>query len=194
MIISKKHKFVFISTPKTGTHTMYKILPDEYEGVQKEGPYHQTEVSEEFSDYFIFTTVRNPFERMVSIWHALIERDNYRNIFLPLVGGVEFIDFVKWITKLEPDERPKGKGGVLLHPQSYWLKGVSLDKFIKIENVDEEFSMLPFYIQSTEHKEIPKVLARKHKKWKDVKCNESRELIVRWAKEDFEIFNYSEEY
>ncbi|MEP0072762.1 MAG: sulfotransferase family 2 domain-containing protein [Marinomonas sp.] len=194
MIVSKKHKFVFISTPKTGTHTMYKILPEEYEGELQPGPYHQKNIPENYANYFVFTTVRNPFERMVSIWHALIERENYRPTFLPLVGSESFLEFVKWITSLAPKERPKGKGGVLLYPQSEWLKDVELDKFLKIENIDSEFPSVPFYVKPSEQKKIPKVLARKHKTWSDVQCKETRKLIVDWAKEDFVNFNYSEDY
>tara|TARA_Y100000296_G_scaffold79589_1_gene103779 strand:- start:1649 stop:2236 length:588 start_codon:yes stop_codon:yes gene_type:complete len=195
MIVSEKFEFVFVSTPKTGTHTMYEMLPRLFGAKQQEGPYHRLDIPEKFQDFFTFTTVRNPFERMVSIWHALIERDNYRPIFLPLVGTEDFEGFVKWLTSLSDETKPKGKGGVLMHTQSYWLRNTDLDDFLQIEDVDAQFSKLNFVKNSKiDIPTLPKVLARKHLTWKDVQSDRCREMIVNWARDDFINFNYDENY
>jgi hypothetical protein len=91
MIISHKHRFIFVAVPKTGTHSVRRALrghlgPEDHEQVglfvQKKMPYpdiaaikhgHITlpqirpHVGEQaFKDFFKFAFVRNPFERFVS--------------------------------------------------------------------------------------------------------------------------------
>ena len=91
MIISKLHKFIFVAIPKTGTHSVRRALreqmgPDDIEQVglfvQKKFPIPELAQlqhghlsleqvrpylpPEEFSSFFKFAFVRNPFDRFVS--------------------------------------------------------------------------------------------------------------------------------
>ena len=91
MIISNKHKFVFVAVPKTGTHSIRRALrehmgPDDVEQVRlfvdKKFPWpelaslqhgHITLAQvrpflgeENFGSFFKFAFVRNPFDRFVS--------------------------------------------------------------------------------------------------------------------------------
>jgi hypothetical protein len=100
MIISKKHKFIFVAVPKTGTHSVRRALrehmgPDDLEQVKlfvdKELPIpelarighghislaqlHPFLNAEEFQSFFKFAFVRNPFDRFVS-YCAFITREN----------------------------------------------------------------------------------------------------------------------
>ena len=100
MIISRKHQFIFVAVPKTGTHSVRRALreqlgPDDLEQVKlfvdKEFPMpelarlghghislEQVRPSlgeEDFRSCFKFAFVRNPFDRFVS-YCAFITRDN----------------------------------------------------------------------------------------------------------------------
>ena len=90
MIISRKHKFIFVAVPKTGTHSVRRALrehmgPDDLEQVrlfvEKTFPWPelaavghghiglaevQPFLGDDFSSYFKFAFVRNPFDRFVS--------------------------------------------------------------------------------------------------------------------------------
>ena len=91
MIISRKHKFIFVAVPKTGTHSVRRALrdqmgPDDLEQVRlfvdKHFPWpelaklehgHITLAQvrpflgdEDFRSFFKFAFVRNPFDRFVS--------------------------------------------------------------------------------------------------------------------------------
>lgn len=190
MITSIKNEYVFISVPKTGTHTMYDVLVKQFDGIQAEGPYHQTQIPEKFSDFFAFSTVRHPFTRMVSIWHALTQRPAYQDIFIPKIGGKSFLQFCKWYSEITPENRPTGKGGVLLLSQSEWLAGVKIDRFLKIECINKDFSELPFVHQVIE---LPKMLSREYAGWHEVSCTESKRLLTERLARDFEILDYSPE-
>lgn len=64
MIISHEHKFVYISIPRTASKSMCEWLMNyggEYVGYR-----HEWRVPPECKDYFVFTVVRNPYERAAS--------------------------------------------------------------------------------------------------------------------------------
>lgn len=100
MIISNKHKFVFVAVPKTGTHSVRRALrkhmgPDDHEQVRlfEQSALPWQELSQlkhghialrqlapvigdkAFTEYFKFAFVRNPFDRFVS-YCAFIRRED----------------------------------------------------------------------------------------------------------------------
>ncbi|MCP4178859.1 MAG: sulfotransferase family protein [bacterium] len=189
MIINKNLKYVFISTPKAGTHTLFNVLQKYFGGEQLDGPYHRKNIPESCKSYFKFSTVRNPYERAVSTWHALTRLEPYRDIYLPLIGSETFEGFITWLVNhFNSNLIKSGKGVVLLEPQSDWLKNINLDVVLKIENISNEFSQLPFVDKKIS---IPKLLARKHESWDFLKNKTIEQMIYSWAKKDFENFAYS---
>jgi hypothetical protein len=190
LIISETLKYVFVSNPKTGTHSFYKLLKDEFEGVQQEGRYHENQIPEEFVDYFTFSTCRHPFARAVSAFHVLTRDDGYKDLFLPRVGGEDFLSFCRWLTKLDNQKELVGRGFAVLTLQSAWLKPVRIDQFVRIENANEDFAALPF-VQNTV--EVPTLLARKHESWAELRCDESEALLREWLAPDFEFLPYDPE-
>lgn len=189
MIISDKHKYVFVSNPKTGTHSFYKHLVDNYDGVQLEGRYHENEIPDEKKDYFTFSTCRHPFARAVSAFHVLTRDASYKDIFLPKIGGEDFLSFSKWLTSLDNDKELIGRGMAVLTLQSTWLKPVRIDKLVRIETASEDFNDIDF----TKHKpkiEVPKLLSRKHESWDEIKCAESEKLLREWLDPDFKFLPY----
>jgi hypothetical protein len=189
VIISYSNKFIFVSNPKTGTHTLYDYLCDKYEGVQLEGPYHRFNLPDvAIEDYFVFSTCRNPVDRLVSIYHALIERDNYRNIYLPLVGDDSFLSFCDWITSVSFESVKTGKGRILLKRQFEYFDNIPLNKLIKIENLNDQFSNLPFVNDDTVL--IPPKLQRSHSSWDELKSNKISNILRDWLKPDYEFCGY----
>ena len=92
MRISHQHKFVFLANPQSGSTSIRKLL-DPYSEIKSstQFPYHHhvnapslrkhfQEMDWEWEDYLKFTTIRNPWDKMVgryfyglknpkSIWH-----------------------------------------------------------------------------------------------------------------------------
>ena len=191
MIVSEEHRYVFVSVPKAGTHTMYATLTDGFGGRQLDGPYHQKDVPAEYLDFFCFASVRHPFQRAVSIWNSLTQRPNYSPKYLPLIGGDSFLEFARWIAKINPANRPTGKGGVLLLSQAEWLEDVRLDRYLHLETINSDFAKLPFVSDDIV---LAKLLARDHQQWDELKCSESHELLRKRYANDFQRFGYSDNY
>ena len=95
MIISHKHKFIFIAIPKTGTHTIRELLrpyldKDDIEqcilydkrkwNIPELNNVHHGHLtcqeiktlllSNQFDDYFKFTFVRDPLKRFISTYFS----------------------------------------------------------------------------------------------------------------------------
>ncbi len=65
MIISDKHKYVYIGIPRTGSKSMNHWLIEYFDG-RWHGGHHDYSVPDVAADYLVFTIVRNPYDRRVS--------------------------------------------------------------------------------------------------------------------------------
>ena len=72
MVISKKHKFIFVAISKTGTSSIEQSL-EEFNEVTLPKHASLMDISNYckigLNEYFKFCFVRNPFERVVSIYY-----------------------------------------------------------------------------------------------------------------------------
>ena len=129
MIISHKHKFISLDPPKTGTNYRQNLLwnsGDYLKGFQHANLAEVQNYFHEFnlSDYFIFTFVRNPWDRFLSFY-------NWSNL------------------PLDPDSfgsRLKGHlGRQSTKPQSHWYiqDGVIVTDFIgSLENMHKDMKLI----------------------------------------------------
>ena len=199
MIISKKHKYVFISTPKTGSHTFFKMLPEQFDGERQQGAFHRRDLPSGIvgQGYTVFSTVRNPYDRLVALWNSLLhtkpDPHAYRDTWLSVIRHDDFATFVKFaannhkrIETMNALRMPN-----LMMPQNRWYKAMPADVIpLHLENLSEEFHALPFV---TEPVTIPHELKRDHATWDDLKTDEVTEYANEWAGEDFERFGYTRE-
>ena len=147
MIVSDKHKFVFVSTMRCGTHTMFNALQGPpYHGYHERrlDSYHGRIIPDKAKDWFTFAVSRNPYSRLVSIWRVITQGERYRH-YTPL-GQCPFAKFVCWAAAEPNIDRWAG----MLIPQHRWLKGIRLDTVLRLENLDREVKRLPFW-QGPDH-------------------------------------------
>ena len=192
MFISNEHRFIFVSTPKNATHSVYDAL-ERYNLGCRVGNYHNRDIPQSCLDYSIFTVVRNPYSRAVSTWWHLTRRRKYKNTWLPKIGGEGFGRFMTYITTNEPS----GRGDVVAIPQFQWLADIPLTHFVHLENLGSELRALPFLPDdiSVDHKftaaeEEPGVVRFKAPEWRDRMTPANVELIRQWAGSDFELYGY----
>ncbi len=194
MLICDDPKFVFVSTPRSGTHAMYRFLGDRY-GVKLADPsnFHPLVVPGDKAGHFIFTTVRNPYRRAISAWWMLTQRPEYWDYWRVKLGNVNgFVNYLRWIEKAKPGVPGKGAGA--MWPQVYWLRNVRLNATLHLEHVEEEFAALPFVGEPVT---IPRldvwyhVTTGVYGDWRPYYQSESIELVQRIYANDFEKYGYS---
>ena len=69
MIVSDKHRYVYIAIPRTASKSIARWLAAHYDG-HVVGKHHSTDVPQRCKDYLVWTVVRNPYERAVSGYFA----------------------------------------------------------------------------------------------------------------------------
>jgi hypothetical protein len=199
MIISKKHKYVYISVMKSGTHSMYHVLQKYFSGQHwprefnetGAGPYHSNVIPDEFSNFYKFTVVRNPYSRAISAWNVCVNVDPYMIAYSKAIKDKSFLGFAKWLNSFtEP-----GRAGYVVQPMHKWLKpSGNFNKIVKLENINEEIKELPFYNSIDNDVTVPDLLSRTDKSdWKKHYTQEIADLVYNWAKKDFELYGYDRE-
>lgn len=204
MRINVIHKFVYISTPKACTHTVYQMLNDHYSEGLKEYGFHNTVLQHRYWNYFKWTVVRNPFSRAVSLWWSgcrLHAPDIYG--FRKGCGAIDnFTKFVVWLSETSLEER--GKEPLMMN-QSEWLQPVEPIEAIHMEHLRLELNqLLPFWksdidiprLNTTDQKindhEKENGEAIKRPPWPTFyKDKTAYDAVLKWAGSDFERFGYS---
>lgn len=170
-------------------------------GRDKDANYTEEPINvDEMNDYFIFTFVRNPFERLVSCFQnkyiyseekrEFVNRENFEPLSVK-----DFSDLVFKVNEISDEV-------INLHLESQWfgleiLKslGIELNFIGKLENIEDEFEpirkkygLLPLEIRNFSKKKAF------HKNWQDYYTFELARIIYQRFEQDFENLGYQNEY
>lgn len=157
----------------------------------------------------VFSFVRNPFSRVVSIYHYLgqhAERKILKKRSVNITDDLKTISLYKkgfdyWINCLcdadsEFNERPyiKNINGESYWPrratQSSWFEGDNLDLFFKIENLDVEFNRVQEILKCNSECPIGRVNSSDHGYYKEYYNQQNIQIVRNMFKEDLDRFNY----
>jgi hypothetical protein len=150
MIISNKHKFIFIKTKKTAGSSVEKFLWDHldktndictgsiFDGTERIGPFIKNgnhisaswvmnHYPNEWKNYFKFTIVRNPWDTMVSFYYW------YKNARNAIIARGNFEDFLNCVDLKQYND---------WHRYTFNDK-IIVDKVLLYENLHEEFTDIP---------------------------------------------------
>lgn len=184
----KKNLFIWI--PKTSGTSFYESFSERDSSFKLEldptrkinnGTHGHIKVDllyskEELEEFKIFTIVRNPYSRFVSLFEYLKKHNIIKS-------GSTMCDFVSLIKKGIPPVGKYNRAGLSqCNPQSDWLKDISKVKVYKFENMNQIY--LDFNIE---------------KKWKnrsvfrpyeEYYTTDIRRFVEACYSEDFNLFNY----
>ena len=189
MIVSHEHRFAYMAPPKTGTTSMADLLMAHYEGVlweyqetpRENGAFdlHGMGLREEWSDYFVFATVRNPYTHEVSKWDYLYGRRT---------GSFEqhIKNHCEALCVTLGQDPPPG------------CVRFKIDAYVRMEHMQEDFEKLPFARKETKIEHLNKYsllkpLNRSPTRPYQPYTEEMVEIIKIKREIDFDTFGYSTE-
>ena len=212
MIVSHRHRFIFIAVPRTGSHAVRTALqpflgPEDWQqewlrtGVRsplpalrrmRHGHISLRQARPHLPDavwrtYFKFAFTRNPYDRYVSAC-AMV---NQRN---PRYAGNETAVMKRTILSLRGAVGAADfKSLMLLRPQAGLLmdeaKQVGVDFIGRYEDLQGSFAEVCRRIGIPERR-LAVVNAITHKPWKDYYDDELRRLVTGFYRRDFQMLDY----
>lgn len=192
MRISHKHKFIFISTPKTGSESVRAAL-NQFSDIQSStGMYahHKTydQILMDFNyakDYISFGFARNPWGRCVSHWfHIKKHAQNNKHDY-----GDRCRQILKTIFHFEDYLLSENT----LRPCFNWLSSNNLDIdvhfFGKLETIQEDFDTICGKI-GIPQQQLPNKNKTNHKHYNEYYDDETRSIVAEVFSKDIEHFKF----
>jgi len=173
--------FVFVAVPRTGsTWLATKVLP-KFSGVMIGDDPHANRVPEKHQNKLIFTVVRNPYDRMLSVWHHLRRHDTSYGI--DKMGFHVFISLLRY-KRLMNAWGPEGGS------QSEFLRLVNPNVILRYERLYEGLQSLPFIVGEITRR---RVNASDRPPWQEeIQTPGYIEAVHGHSHEDFEAFGYEQ--
>ena len=189
-MILKSDDWLFVSTMKCATNSLYKVLPahgGQWIGGQS---FHALPKPEERLAPTHWTCCRNPYDRAVSIWASTCVRKANRERYgafgyIQDFGGdpLSFADFARYILPARPKLGPTAW---LWRNQSDWQDQFIVDLVLRTEELETEL-LWYFGIDAR----IPFLNASQHEQWRHYYGDGAVVAAVdKWAGEDFDRFAY----
>lgn len=145
----------------------------------------------------IFSFVRNPFERIVSMFHQIgqysEERLNYRLGKIKQLSirddGRSIEDYIKEVLLYKKGFDSYVRAMNNTKTQVSYFEGRFPDIVLRTENLNEEFKNIQSLLGCYEP--FPHVLKSKHTNYRDYYTTDTRKIIENTFKEDLEVFGYT---
>ena len=181
-IPSTEKKFVWFLVPKTATRSQKAIL----------GPHLDTDkelmvpYDEKYDDYFKWAFVRNPYDRLVSVWMDKTQGSPCKGIegFVDL-EGISFHEFVNNVVMSEDLETTDRH----LRLQSSLMPVDKMDFIGRFEKLPNDFDIVLFK-SGLFPKKLGKLNHSPHYHYSRYYDNELIELVYLKYKKDFDTFGY----
>ncbi len=176
-MISHKHKFISVHMNKCAASTMEYVLKPYCDITVGKHANLLTQIKMSNKNYFKFTFIRNPWDKMVSQYHF-----NSKDFF---PQGIEFKKYI--------EEFYKGKKVSNLNPLHHpWLVDetgkICIDYVGKFHNIQKDFDNIATILNLPKI-DLPIKNATKHAHYTEYYDSESREMVADVFKRDIELFN-----
>ena len=196
MRISHKHKLIGVSIPKCGSHSMFKLMEENF-GAVPHGSFHGVDVPDNCKDFAAFTFVRNPYDRAISIYNMLSDpgdgSDFMRMInhqfYKQEVEDLEFETFCAWLGNCPEEsmvyECSTSQYDHLRNSNITYLYAIKIDDH-PLNNLNQslyEEGLSGVYELKKEHENA-------HEDFDWLGNQICVDLINEWAKEDFKRYRY----
>ena len=197
-MISHEHRCIFIHIPRTaGTSIEKSITGSDWWSIKPSTKHILASTAkniyrEYWDDYFKFSFVRNPWDRMVSLikfsgfYGANLEKENKK---------INVSCYLKKFPDVEIDPRSESKDEkIKANPNSVYLNIINepLDFIGKFENLQQDFNTVCNEIGIAEQ-ELPRLHKSNHKHhqhYTEYYDDETRSIVAKKYAKDIEYFGY----
>lgn len=206
MHINSNGKWIFIHIPKTGGMTirksfggrMIKRIEQNDPNVPPEQKAHSNvrQIRDEYKDYFTFTVVRNPWDRLVSYYSFLCQRK--------MLPGEEHYPVEKWRAngfkdwllndKFYPTWANPPQPYEQIRNQSDFIEvdgKLAVDYILRFEHLEAGLNDLGQRINLYQRTPIYKRNPSIHKPYREMYDDDAREFVELHHQRDISRFNYS---
>lgn len=196
-MINHKYKFIFLHIPRTGgTSIEYAICNKDWFNVHAPSKHLTAHIAkkiyaEYWDEYFKFSFVRNPWDRMVS----LLNYGMFYGIHLNNQGIIDAKKYFNQFKKIEYDKR-------FFHENQFNdyqhignsvydnITGGEMDFIGKFENLQEDFTTVCKIIGFPFSKLYNFERSKKRKKYQEYYTEENKNLIYKKFQKEIQKFNY----
>lgn len=212
-------KIIFLLPPKTGSSSFVKMLKDsgfKFEMVEAQLHPFLSEIKsyftiENINEYKIYQLCRNPFDRIISSFYfqkkIIKDKKRYKKFI-----DLSFDDFVKLITdnvhllpnsidsfcksvfndsEFSTRHLPSAYGVRFYIPQIKWVNENANVTYLKIEDLNEDLSILQNILDTDKKLVLPKINSNHVDiSYNEMYSNESIEMIKKVYSGDFVKLNY----
>jgi hypothetical protein len=193
--ISGERNITFLHIPKTaGTSMIDWLLTNQGESQHIKWdthPKHSTLLEQIPNPNFTFTVVRNPWDRMVSMYHYMKDiavNEGSKWLELNNISSGIFPTFDYWITNLDSFQVPAAYWFNGLNSQIEWIDR-SVDLIIRYEKLEEELEQVRDVINL--RVPFPHHYKSKHTYYTDYYTSNTRNLVDKIFEKDIELFKYT---
>lgn len=201
-MINHTHQFIFVKLSKSASTAIMETLKTTLcESIfEKWGHHHILDmISDDTETYYKFTTVRNPYSRLVSRYcfaKEIAHKEQFENLTFKnfVVGGHKNTPMnTSWVDKSAPHLKGLLDKVGFFDNQIEWLQNdageMLVDFTIKTENLQQGFNIVCDKI-GIPHQEVPHINKTKHKHYTEYYDDETREIVAQKYAKDIEYFGY----
>ena len=187
IMIDHNLKVVAVHIPKSGGLSIRYILfnrqPDRFMHCKPNHPDYE----KYWNDYFTFTFVRNPFDRLVSGYLFTLNKKNDNKEFYTDITNEKYKDFNDFIINCNHETLITI---LRFEPQVNWIRGYKYNFIGRFENLEEDLKTLQYQLD-LEIKNLPLINNTINRKpyW-EYYTEESKEIVENLYKDDLMFFNY----
>jgi hypothetical protein len=138
MIVSERYKYIYVAILKTGSSSMRGWLSLHFVGKGVPGVrYHSWDIPREYREYFKFTVVRNPYDRMMSSYFFGKERwERGLPPPPPLKLGMTPVEHIQTIMNIDWTSAWMS--------QAQYVDEIKANAVLKLEEIPDALKILPF--------------------------------------------------
>jgi len=195
MIINHDRRWLIITPPKTASTTLRKMFLDQRNSKEAccfSGYQHDATVPAGCHDYAVFATVRNPYERAVSLWwHRMWDMckedgigraGNRRKFPRDILDEYPFSQFVGWITNTETP--------FFSWPCIRWFRFLPSYSILRVESLSSDLRRVNLMRAGDA---VPHENRTNHGPARSYYTADVQDAIWRLFRDDFQAFDYPED-